>query len=176
MANESFIKNEHLLNLPADKLETLRKRAEIHRRFSSIEFKVISCNADTLTLRVMQGKSYTGKYFDAKRLIEIAKETFGDLSDWAKINAGPIPYNPPAPDVVTPEWIQEQMRLHGLKPKAVSDETGIDRNTLTAYKNGLKPLSGVVRAFWYYYFKSKGVAWLGNQTDSAYGWRPFRER
>lgn len=151
----TLIKNEHLLNLPQGELETLRTRAELHRRYSSIEFKVISCKDDTLTLRVVQDKSHAGNYFDAKRLVEIAKETFGGLGDWKRINAGPIPYNPPAPDAVTPEWIQERMQLHGLKPKAVSDETGIDRNTITAYKNGLKPLSGVVRAFWYFYFKSK---------------------
>jgi hypothetical protein len=150
-----LVKNEHLLNLQPDKLETLRTRAELHRRYSSIDFKVISYKDDTLTLRVIQDKSHAGNYFDAKRLVEIAKEMFGDLGDWKRINAGPITYKSPAPDVVTPEWIQERMQLHGLKPKAVSDETGIDRNTISAYKNGLKPLSGVVRAFWYYYFKSK---------------------
>ncbi len=155
MKIETFIKNEHLLHLEPDNLETLRNRAELHRRFSNIEFKIISSTDDTLTLRVVQGKSHAENYFDRKRLIDIARKTFEDIGSWSTINAGPIPYNPPGPDVVTPEWIQEHMTLHGLKPKAVSDETGIDRNTITAYKNGLKPLSGVVRAFWYYYFKSR---------------------
>lgn len=151
----TFVKNEHLLNLTPDSLETLRARAELHRRYSNIEFKVIESTPDKLVISVRQGKSNAENYFDAKRLVEIGKETFGDLGAWATIHAGPMPYQVPPPDMVTAQWIQEKMRERGLKVKDVSRALGVDSHTVSAYKNGLKSLSGVVKAMFYYYLSQK---------------------
>lgn len=147
----TFIKNEHLLDLAPDKLETLRQRAALHRRYSSIDFKVLECTPEKLVIRVRQGKSNAENYFDSKRLAEIGKETFGDLGAWKAVHAGTMPYQLPPPHVVDFEWIQEKMRERGLKVKDVSRDLGVDSHTISAYKNGLKPLSGVVKAMFYYY-------------------------
>jgi hypothetical protein len=148
----SFVKNGHLLGLSPENLALLEKRAELHRRYSSIEFKVLDCSPEKITVRVVQSKSHAGVYFDQKRLVEIVRETFADLGGWSAVFARPIPYDPPPTDVVTPEWIREKIAASGLNMKELSHRLGVDANTLIAYKNGLKPLSGVVRAMFFHFF------------------------
>jgi len=148
----NLVKNVNLLGLPPENLALLEQRAQLHRRFSSIEFKVLECSAEKLVVRVVQGKSHAENYFDQPRLVEIVRETFGDLGAWKTILARPIPYQRPGPDVVTPEWIQNRMKERGVKVKDLADALGVDANTISAYKNGVKPLSGVVRAMFYFYF------------------------
>jgi DNA-binding Xre family transcriptional regulator len=147
-----FVKNEKLLGLSPENLALLEKRAELHRRFSAIEFKVLECTAEKLVVRVVQEKSQAGNYFDQKRLVEIVRETFGDLGAWPTVQARPIPYTPPGPDVVTPEWIQNRMKARGVKVKDLAAALGVDANTISAYKNGVKPLSAPVKAMFYYFF------------------------
>jgi DNA-binding Xre family transcriptional regulator len=149
----NYVKNAKILGLSPENLALLEKRAEMHRRYSSIEFKVLECAAGKLVVRVVQEKSHAGNYFDQKRLVEIVRETFADLGAWAPLQARPIPYVPPGPDVVTPEWIQNRMKARGVKVKDLAAALGVDANTVSAYKNGVKPLSGVVRAMFYYYFE-----------------------
>ncbi len=132
-------------------MATLEQRAELHLRYSSIEFKVLECTPDRLVVRIVQYKSHAGNYFDQKRMVEIVRETFGDLGYWTEVLARPIPYVPSPPEIVTPEWIKKKMADRGLKVKQMSHDLGVDANTLSAYKNGVKPLSGVVRAMFYYY-------------------------
>jgi hypothetical protein len=43
--------------------------------------------------------------------------------------------------------------MKAIKPLSV--ELGIDANTISAYKSGLKPLSGPVKAAFFYYFNPK---------------------
>lgn len=152
---KTLVKNEHLLNLPSDKLQTLHTRADLHRRYSSLTFKVVDCTPGKITVQVVQEKSHNENYFDTKRLVEIVRETFGDLAEWETIHAKPIPYRPAPTEIVTPEWIREQMGKHGLKVKPMALELGIDATSLSAFKNGVRPMSGVVKAMFYYYFKSK---------------------
>jgi len=149
----TFIKNEHLLTGLSDfDLNTLRTRAELHRRYSNIDIKIISCSPEKLVLSIRQGKPFNGNVFDTKRLVEIGKEFVQGVGVPNTVHVGAQPYNPPPPEAVTPEWIRKKMHEHGLKVKDVSHALGVDSHTISAYKNGLKPLSGVVRAMFYYYF------------------------
>lgn len=160
MNDQTFILNEHLLQayVHPEHLATLRARAEQHRRHASIEFKVLECSESTLVVRVVQERSHAGNYFDQKRLVEIVRETFSELGPWTTVRARPIPYAPAPPDVVTPDWIKAQMEARGLKNKEVAQDMGIDANSVSAFKNGLKPLSGVVKAAFFYYFETKLLA------------------
>lgn len=43
-----------------------------------------------------------------------------------------------------------------LKNRTIAHELGVDENTISAYIGGKKPLSGVVKAmFWYYFANEK---------------------
>ena len=145
-----LVKNAELLGLSPEQLATLEHRAEQHRRFSSIEFKVVEVRQDAVVLLIRQGRSHAGNYFDTRRLIEILRETFGDLVGDRKIEPRPYPYRPSPPDVVDAAWLQAQ---RGQRPiKEIAHDLGVDANTVSAYIGGKKPLSGVVRAMFWYYF------------------------
>ena len=169
-----IVKNIERLGLSPDSLATLQHRAEQHLRFSSLDFKVldvertgkaniVEMTTESITaneipgaivIRIRQGESHAGNHFDAKRLLEITHETFDDLlpEGW-KIKIRPIPYRPSPPDIVTPEWLQEQ---RGQRPtKEIAHDLGMDANMVSGYIGGKRPLSGVVRAMFFWYFEAQ---------------------
>jgi hypothetical protein len=148
----ALIKSINLLKLSELDFELLEKRAELHRRFSSIEFKILEASEQKIVIRVTQDKSHAGNYFDNKRLSEIGKELFDGIQIGAAIITRPIPYVVSPTEVVTPEWIRDQFEKHNISLKQAGVELGVDPNTLSAYKSGLKPLSGITKAALYYYF------------------------
>jgi len=129
----------------------LEARAQAHARFAAIDFKVLDVKGTRVVLRIVQSKSHAEVYFDNKRLSEIGKELLEGLGEWQVVTR-PIPYNPKPTDVVTAAWINEKITERGVKLKVLSVDLGIDANTLSAYRCGLKPLSGPVKAAFYYYF------------------------
>jgi len=152
----ALIKSINLLqNLSESDLVILEKRAELHKRFSSIEFKILEASEKKIVIRVTQDKSHAGNYFDNKRLSEIGKEMFDGIQTGAAIITRPIPYVESPTEVVTAEWIREQFERTGIRLKEAGYDLGVDPNTLSAYRSGLKPLSGITKAALYYYFKIK---------------------
>ena len=151
----ALIKSINLLKLTESDFELLEKRAELHRRFSSIEFKILEASDKKIVVRVTQDKSHAGNYFDNKRLSEIGKELFEGIQTGAAIITRPIPYAESPTEVVTPAWIREQFERTGISLKQAGADLGVDPNTLSAYRAGLKPLSGITKAALYYYFHFK---------------------
>ncbi len=47
---------------------------------------------------------------------------------------------------------QKKALESGRKIKDIAHDLGVDAAMVTAYKNGVRPLSGVVKAMFYYYF------------------------
>lgn len=103
-----IVKNVESLGLSPAALATLTTRAELHQRYSNITFKVVEVKPESVVLLVRQGRSHAENYFDVKRLIEILRETFGDLVGGRKIEPRPYVYEPAPPEAVTPEWLQDQ--------------------------------------------------------------------
>lgn len=138
--------------LSEENMALLQERADLHLRYSSIDFKVLEAGSGKIVVRIRQGKSHAGNYFDNKRLSEIGKELFEGLGAW-NIVTRPFPYQPLPTDVVTAKWISEKIEAADIKIKDLSVALGIDANTISAYKSGLKPLTAPVKAAFYYYFK-----------------------
>lgn len=149
---KTLVKNASALGLTSEQFQTLDTRAQLHRRYSSLEFKITDANQDNVTVLIAQDKSHAGNYFDVKRLIEIAHETFDDLVAPRRLHVRPVPYQPPPTEIVTAEWIKKKALESGKKIKAIAHDLGVDPATVSAYKSGSKPLSGVVKAMFYYYF------------------------
>lgn len=59
-------------------------------------------------------------------------------------------------NIVTHEWIKEQMDSHNLTPAKISVETGLDPTIVSAYINGKRKLTIASRGIFYFYFKSLG--------------------
>lgn len=89
-------------------MQTLQTRAELHRRYSNIEFKVVEVKPGSVVLLVRQGRSHAENYFPVKRLIEILHKTFDDLLGGRKIEPRPYAYDPAPPEDVTAEWLAQQ--------------------------------------------------------------------
>lgn len=105
------------MGLSPEQLQTLQNRAELHRRFSNIDFKVVEVRPDAAVLLIRQGRSHAENYFPVKRLIEILHETFDDLVGDRKIEPRPYPYRASPPDAVTPAWLQDQRQKKTLKSR-----------------------------------------------------------
>ena len=146
--------NIETLGLSPENAAILNARVAAHSRYSNIEFKILEQTDSKMVLRITQGKNHSGNYFDNKRLSEIGKELFEGIREW-KIITRPIPYTPIPTDVVTVEWIEDKVAKHGLKTKDLANALGIDANTVSAYRHGLKTLTAPVKAAFYYYFNSK---------------------
>ena len=61
-------------------------------------------------------------------------------------------------EVVTPEWIKEKLRVHKIKITEISIETGLNITSISAWSNGSRPMGRTVKAFWFFYFKTKTLS------------------
>ena len=149
-----LIKNIHLLTwLDEATLLRMEQAALAHQRFSAIQFKVVEVTADTVTIMTTQGKSFHENQTDAKRLVEITKEVFAPYLFDMKLHVGTIPYVPSPVEVVTSEWITQQMSRYKVALKQLAADTGINKSSLSSVITGDKPLSDPMRAMFYYYLK-----------------------
>lgn len=91
--------------------------------------------------------------FDYQIDLDIFKRKIAEAFEFCSDT--PISYTPAPTDVVTPEWITEQMKARGLKTVDVARALGIDAASVSAIKNGVRPLSGVGKAAFYYYLNNE---------------------
>lgn len=146
----------HLIS--QDDLQRLDIGALLHRKHSNISFKVVDVDTDNypgdsfkLVVKTEQGKSAAGNYTDKRGLIDLTRELFGKLVGKAVIDVQPIPYSPAPVEVVDTKWIQDKMLNKGVRIKDIVADTGIDKTNLSAWINGVRPMSQPVRAMFYYY-------------------------
>lgn len=149
------MKNIELLNLSQEQLDILLSRIDLQRRYAAISFRIVDVNDNEVVIVTHQDHSFHDNQFDHKRLREITRETFEGFTNGRSVHVSIKGETQSPPDIVTPEWIQKQISTLGIKYKDIVKETGIHKATISAYANGLKPLSGVTRAMFYFYFKSK---------------------
>jgi hypothetical protein len=153
-----LIKNIHLMTwLDEASLLRLEQAALAHQRFSNITFKIISAKENILTVQVAQSKSFQENHFDAKRLVEITKELFAKYHNEMTLHIGALPYVASPVEIVTSEWVTQEMSRHKIALKQLAIDTGINKSSLSSVITGDKPLSDPMRAMFYYYFKTAMV-------------------
>lgn len=153
------IKNLHLLDdMKESDIDKMEAAAGMHKRYSSISFKILEYSAKKVVIRITQDKSSAEKYFDVKRLTEIVHETFDRFFKDKKIMVRAFPFEQSPVNQVTDAYIRNQMESNGIKLKDISQETGIDYTQLSALAAGNKPLSQSAKAMFYYYFKFKELS------------------
>lgn len=148
------VKNIHLLDwLSEDDLLKMEHSALAHQRFSRITFKIMSVKDGVVTVLTTQGKSPQDNHVDAKRLVEITKELFAERCNGMVLHVGTVPYVASPTEVVSTDWLRQQMSRHKLALKAMAADTGINKSSLSSVITGDKPLSDPMRAMFYYYFR-----------------------
>lgn len=151
------IKNLHLLEgISEQDLALMEQAAVLHRRYSSIFFKILEFTPDSVVIRVTQEKSAAENYQNQKRLAEIVHETFDRFFPGRSVHARPYPYKPAAPEQVDQKWIAKKMSAAGLTLKQVSEETGLNYPNLSKITSSdEEEISPVMKALFYYYFTAK---------------------
>lgn len=151
------IKNLKLLYpiVSSQNLEKMESAAGILKRFERVDFKVmeVAQGLREITVMVSQGKNPSGNYLTDKDLIERGKSLFQEFLPSFKINIQPVEFQLAPVEIVTTDWIQERMLVRGVALKQLVNDTGIDKASLSAVINGLKPLSRTMKGLFYYYFK-----------------------
>lgn len=153
----NIIKNIHKISelISADKLIDLEQAANLHLRHSNIEFKVIGIDGENISIRTTQGKHMSGIYADTQTLISRTRELFNRYLPSYTIITHPVPYQPSQTDIVTPEWINKQMLSKITRVQDISNDTGIDKTNISAWINGKREMSQIVKAMFFFYFNSK---------------------
>jgi len=127
--------------------------AAMHKKQSNIEFKLLAVEGNTLTVATEQGRTGSGKYANLKTLIKRTHEVFDNyLPPSFKLDVEPTEYLESPAATVTPDWINKKMLEKEIRIKQIAFDTGIDRTDLSAWINGLRPMSQIVKAMFYYYF------------------------
>lgn len=142
--------------LSNDQYEDLHDKLDLQSRFNSIEFDIIRINDESVLIRTTQDKSFTGVYFDNKRLYEITLETFKEILEPRQVQVHTFPNLVSPCDKITSDFVMATMGRFKIKNKEFETAFGVHKTTISAWANGLKPMSQPVKAMFYYYFISKG--------------------
>lgn len=148
------IKNFHKIAdlIPLEKHNDLDRAANLHLRHSNIEFKIIGVDGKDVTVRTTQGKHMSENYANDKTLIKETRELFSRFLPGYTIFTHPVVYTNAIVDIVNSEWIAEKMLKKGIRIKDLQIDTGIDKTNLSAWINGVRPMSQPVKAMFYFYF------------------------
>lgn len=149
MVIKNFQKISELI--PLEKHNDLDRVANLHLRNSNIEFKVLGVDGMDISVRTTQGKHLSENYADEKTLITRTRELFQRFLPNYTIFTHPVTYKPAIVDVVDPAWIADKMLKFGIRIKDIQVDTGIDKTNLSAWINGLRPMSQPVKAMFYFY-------------------------
>ena len=139
-----------------DQYKDLQDKVEILSKFSSIDFDIIRINDESVLIRTTQDKSFTGVYFDNKRLYEITMETFKEILEPRQVQVHTLRQLVSPCDKITPEFVMSIMGKFKIKNKEFETAFGVHKTTISAWVNDLRPMSQPVKAMFYYYFISKG--------------------
>lgn len=154
---ENIVKNIHLLELNEEQKQRLEAGALLYKRFDNFTFKIKQYKDKILIVEARQGKNYKKEYFSEKEIIEKTKKLFTDFSkDFQpeKIHVGVIPFREVESDIITPEFLKTELHKRQIRIKDINIETGLEMSNLSAWVNGVRPMSNIVKNMFYYYLKS----------------------
>ena len=144
------IKNLHKLSgvFTPEQIERLEKAANLHLRLSNITFKIIKIYDDEIHVRTEQGKHLSENYATKETLITRTRELFAPFTR-RTIFTHPVPYQAAVVDIVTPEWLAKEQLNLGIKVKDLVFHTGIDKSNISAWINGVRHMSQIVKAMFF---------------------------
>jgi hypothetical protein len=148
----SVIKNIHKISLPESQLKKLEHGASLHKRMSNIQFKILEAGPSKLVVRVAQEKHLSGNYADRATLMQRTRELFQAFFPGAKIHPKVIPYEANPVGEIDSFWVKDQMIKNGVTVTKLVKDTDIDKTNISAWVNGVRPMSQPVRSMFYYYF------------------------
>lgn len=154
---ENIIKGLYKLQLllSEEQINELKEIATMHQRFARIQFKIVQIDkeANTIIISAKQSKIPTEQYEERARLLEIISEVFEPYLQGWKIHKNVFPYQPFPAQIVTPQWIHQQMITYKVGAKYMSFDMGIPPAEISALINGHRQMGIRTKGLFYYYFK-----------------------
>lgn len=138
----------------------------LHRRYASIEFKILQLEKDLAIIRVTQDKSFIGNYMGSKRLQEIVHETFDEILAPRQIIPRAVPFIPCEADIINKVYIQDVMKQYELKSKDLEVDLGINKSRVSEWLSGKRELTKPVRNMFYWYFVAKGFIPFAQKAEN----------
>ena len=143
---ENIIKNIHKIEsfLGEEKSYQIEQFALMYRRYARIVFKVIAFDETEkkLIVKVRQ------------ELHEKGKELFSKFFDGFTIHVDAKPYTETSAEIITPEYLKAELNKRQIRIKDINTATGLEMSNLSAWVNGTRPMSNIVKNMFYYYLKS----------------------
>lgn len=90
-----------------------------------------------------------GCLYTRKALVEKARRLYPDKKYKIRVNTYSLQI-----DDITPEWIQEQMQLYGVKPSDLVHQIALSKSSVSLLINGTRPMGMYTKALIFYYFLS----------------------
>lgn len=135
--------------------EALEKGAALHKRHGGIEFKVLKVEGKKITIGAIQRKNFAGNYLSQKELVDRTKKLFTRFLPDHTVIVHAIPFMPHPSQSVTPEWLQGRMKKEHLKVKDLVELTGLEKSNISAWVNGVREMSNIVKSMFYAYLNKQ---------------------
>lgn len=109
-------------------------------------------------VNVSQIKTDPCKIMTEQELEDKAEYFYNHANEKVKIKAEPMVFDL---DMVTLDWVKEQMQILGIKPRTLREQTHTEPSLFSQVINGKMPLSKQVKTIFFYYFATMhtGVHW-----------------
>lgn len=114
-----------------------------------IDIEVLENKNGIPVVLVKQTRLINGYILNQKQLAERAKKVFAPQKIHVKASVFSLDTS-----VVTIDWINDQMKTHGIRRNDLIKQLAIDKSSLSKLLNGSVELSKRTKATFYYYFLS----------------------
>lgn len=122
----------------------LEEAARVHMRFNRLTYKVKSIVNGVITVQAVQGKNPNGNYLTKNRLVEVARELFGQYFESVIVH--PISYDSAPAEDVTPQWVVDRIKESGRRNKDIAADLGLSIYELSDYACGRRSMGIRVRS------------------------------
>lgn len=143
---------------PWDKDNIQWRRAEAMFASWGIEFE--ECEDNVVIVR--QVRHVGNRIFNQKELVSRGRSMYPD----SKYKIHPVTFSLQVEDI-TPQWIQEQMKLYGIKSKDLGRQLALGKSTISIVINGIRDVAPSTKALFYYYFQTKRLGYELAQEVTA---------
>ena len=161
MSTGDFIKGFHKISdlLTETQKTDIENYAYQYAKFHRVYFKVLKVDDENkkIIVQAKQNKhSFTNPYFTEQELMEKTKKLFLGFFNGYTINTHPVIYVESKSEIITPEYLKKELQKKKLRIKDIQIDTGLETSNLSAWINGIRPMSNIVKNMFYYYLLNKG--------------------
>lgn len=127
----------------------MEKGAAMYKRHAGIEFKILNVEDKTVTIQAVQHKHFTGNYLTKKELTNRGEDFFKRFLPNYTIHIDAVPFTLHPAQAIDSEWVQSEMAKSNLKVKDLVELTGLEKSNISAWINGKRPMSNIVKSLFY---------------------------